>query len=73
MTLSEALANVKEGLVVRPGDTLVIHLPSDMTAERFDQLVEQLVGICDYLPERVNVMYIHGANRLAVIRAGDEQ
>lgn len=49
--LTEALANVREGLVVRPGDTLVLHLPANMAPERIDQFRNQLEGICDTLPD----------------------
>ena len=63
-----ALPEIAEGLVVRPGDTLILRLPAAMSVEQFARfradvepmLVEKLPG--------VEVVFFGGVEQMAVYR-----
>jgi hypothetical protein len=64
----QVLEGVAEGLVVRPGDTLVLRLEGDVspeTARRAKETVEARVP-------GVPVLIVAGAEQIAVVRAGED-
>ena len=66
--LAKILADVKEGLVVHPGDQLVLSFPADTTAERFAEIVR--VARAQFDPKEIGVTVIAGAEQIVVIRGG---
>lgn len=67
--MDDLLASIQEGLVVRPGDTLVLRVRPDITREQFDHFVEHAK---EALAERglgdAPVVFV-AAEQLAVIRS----
>lgn len=60
------------GLVIRPGDTLILCLGRDATPEMFENFqTKTRETIKDRMPD-VEVLVIGGIEQLAVYRPGDE-
>lgn len=65
--MTDPLAQIAEGLVVRPGDKLVIRCHRDTTREHADQVRH---AITERWPD-VDVVLIAGVEQIAVVRADD--
>ncbi|RBQ21604.1 hypothetical protein DP939_02525 [Spongiactinospora rosea] len=72
MSERQALEGIVEGLVVRSGDTLILHLPADMTAADMQRIAENVKdGLCQKLPD-VEILMVAGIERIAVYRPGED-
>lgn len=73
----DLLAEVAEGLVVRPGDTLVLRLAKDIAFEDFERFRDQTISLIKERTPGVEVLIVGGAvEQIAVVRAdrgGDAQ
>ena len=68
--LIEVLGSVKEGLVVRPGDHLVLSFPAETTGEHVAELLEVLRE--RFRPLNIDFTVIAGASEMLVIGQDDE-
>lgn len=59
------LSGVSHGVVVRPGDTLLVVLPRSTPPEQLGEFKEQLAGM---LPEGADCAVLAGVEQLAVYR-----
>ncbi|MFE5258249.1 hypothetical protein [Streptomyces coelicoflavus] len=55
--------------VIRPGDTVLVRVPSDIPAEQIRRIVDQLK---ERLPDVADVLVLAGADGIAVYRPTDE-
>lgn len=65
--MTDPLAQIAEGLVVRPGDKLVIRCHRDTTRANLDELAD---SIKERWPD-VDVVVLAGVEQIAVVRADD--
>lgn len=68
--ISKILTDVKEGLVVHPGDQLVLSFSADLSAENADYIQKQILR--KFGSTGIEVMIVVGAEQIAVIRQDDE-
>lgn len=59
------LTEIKEGVVVRPGDTLVVRLPADVRRQQVNEIADELRS---RLPDGVHVI-VCNAEQLGVVQA----
>lgn len=73
----DLLAEVAEGLVVRPGDTLVLRFGKDVSVDDLARFREQAMALIKERTPGVEVLFVGGAvEQIAVVRAdrgGDAQ
>ncbi|MFI7394025.1 MULTISPECIES: hypothetical protein [Streptomyces] len=55
--------------VIRPGDTVLVRVPSDIPAEQIRRIVDQLK---ERMPDVADVLVLAGADGIAVYRPNDE-
>lgn len=61
-------ADVCEALIVRPGDTLIMRLRSDVSREQFNALRENTEPMLKERLPGVEVMWLGGVEQIAVYR-----
>lgn len=71
MSADLAPLGIEEGVVVRPGDTLVIRLSKDTSIEDFTRFRERALPMLKERLPGVEVVFLGGVEQIAVVRAGE--